>query len=83
MDQTAANGAAITHLDIADGSSRLWQQRTFCSQQLRAFDLIVCGQRTDDDLVVSLGNTSKAGNFTEIDQQLGAGEPELQQRPRR
>mgnify|MGYP006172637849 CR=1 FL=1 len=38
------------------------------------------GERADDDLIVLLPDSAKATNFAEIDEQLGVGEPELEQR---
>jgi hypothetical protein len=40
----------------------------------------VCGERTDDDLVILLADPAKAGNSAEIDEQLWVGKSELHQR---
>jgi hypothetical protein len=59
---------------------RLRQQRAFFLRQSRAFYLVVCGERADDELVILLANPAKAGNLAYIDEQLGIGEPEFHER---
>ena len=77
MGQAAADGSAIAHLDIADRAGCLRQQGTLFLHQLRAFYLIMCGERADDDFIVLMPDPAKPGNSTEIDKQLWIGEPEL------
>ena len=78
--QTAADGAAVAHLRIADRLGALGHHWTPLVQQRRGGDLVVHGAGADHDLAVALADAGEVGDAADVDEELRLAEPQLHQR---
>ena len=77
MGDAAAHGAPVPHLQVADHRGRVGQPGQQSAHGFRRGHLGMGRERADDQVLAVHPDTAQAGDVSEVDQDLGLGEPEL------
>ena len=80
LAQRAADRAAVAHHRVGDHGLGVAEEREVPREQLGLQQVDVAGQRADPDLAVRLADVGELGEVVDVDQVLGAGQPQLHHR---